>query len=83
VHHRKIGLRRIPQAEAIVVLAGEDEPRRSGGFYRPCPLFRVDLPQIKVRRGFLAAAPFPAGGSVHAKVDEAVKGPLALEQLGL
>ena len=62
-----------PQAEAVVVLAGEDGPLHAGGLDAVCPLVRIQPGGIEEDRGLRAVAPLPVGEGIDGKVDEGIE----------
>ena len=62
-----------PQAEAVVVLAGQDEPPHPGAFRCAGPLVRVEMCRVKQGGAGGAVPPLPACKGVHPKVDEPIK----------
>ena len=72
-----------PQAEAVVVLGGQDQPGHAGGLCRRRPLVRVQLFRVEDRFALRAVAPLLIGKGVHRKMDEGVKLHLLVPQLPL
>ena len=61
-----------PQAETVVVLAGDDDPLEAGGLGDGCPLAAVKGRRIEYILGFRAETPFQAGESVGTEMGEHV-----------
>ena len=71
VLHAVLGVLARPEAEAVVVLAGEDEQLHAGLLAGRGPLVGVEGRGIEELRVFLALAPLAVGEGVHAEVGEA------------
>src|ERR1041384_7841685 len=59
-----------PEAEAVVMLRGEDHRAESGRARRGRPLPGIECPGREDRRVLLSVAPLPVGEGVHAEVEE-------------
>ena len=62
-----------PQAEAVVVLAGEDGPAHPGVPDAPGPLVRIQPRGSEAGGRLRTVPPLPAGEGVHRKMDKGVK----------
>ena len=71
--HRIIGGVRLPKAEAVVVLAGEDNARGSRRLCTPHPIVRVLRRGSEQRRGRRPVSPFFSRKSVYAVMDKYVE----------
>ena len=70
--HAVLGVGTGPEAEAVVVLAGEDHPRHASGFKGLHPLVAVQVRRVEEGGILVAQAPFAVGHRVHAKVHESI-----------
>jgi len=71
--HRVFRVLARPQAEAIVVLGGQDQPLHASLFGDSRPLVGIQLSRIEQLGRFVAVAPFAIGERVQRKVDKAVE----------
>ena len=67
-----LGELRGPQAEAVVVLGGEDEALQARRLRRADDLVGVEVGRVEDRRGLVPVAPLLVGEGVHREVQEAV-----------
>ena len=67
------GHRTRPQAEPVMVLAGEDQAAHAGRGEAFDPLVGVELRRIEEGGILMPETPFPIGHGVHAEMDEAVE----------
>ena len=72
-----------PQAETVVVLAGQNQASHASGFDGLHPLDWIQFRGVEQGRTFRAIAPFLVGKGVHGKVHEGVKAHLLRAQLPL
>ena len=72
VLHRVLGVLARPEAEAVVVLAGEDQPAHAGLLGRADDLVGVEVGGIEDFLRLVAVAPFLVGEGVDGEVQEAV-----------
>ena len=62
-----------PQAEAVMMLGGENQSAHARGFGHLHPLAAIQARGIENSGILPARAPFPAGKGIHAEMDKAVK----------
>ena len=70
-----------PEAEAVVVLAGEDDAAQARVVNRADDLLGVEIGRVEYRFLFVAVAPFTIGERVHREMDEGVALQLVPRQL--
>ena len=73
---RVLGVLAGPQAETVVMLAGEHQPAQAGRLGRADDLVGVEIGGIEDLLRFVAEAPFPVGKRVHAEMQEAINLPV-------
>ena len=62
-----------PEAETVVVFAGDDDALEAGGFGRTRPLAAVQVRRVEEVFGLRSLSPFQAGESVGAEVAEHIQ----------
>ena len=69
---RMLGILAGPQAEAVVMFAGEDQPAQAARLGRADDLVGVEIGRIEDFLRFIAVAPFLVGKRIRAEMEEAI-----------